>query len=133
MGHHLPGPVDDLRPAHLELVLEVEIGGGDEGVDPGLGRRLDGFPDLVDVAWMGAGQTGDRRTVLGSDLGGDLAHGFEIVGTGRRKAGLDDIDAETGELTGDLELLGAGEAGARRLLTVAQSRVEDRDPVVRMR
>ncbi len=112
VSHHLPGPVDDISPAHLELVIEVEIGGGDKGVDPRLRRRLDRFPDLVDVAWMGAGQAGDDRTVLGPDLAGDPPHRLEIVGARRRETGLDDVDAETRELAGDLELLGAREAGA---------------------
>ena len=48
-------------------------------------------------------------------------------GRGGREAGLDDVDLEARELAGDLELLGGGQAGAGRLLPVAQGRVEDAD------
>src|SRR5206468_4885934 len=44
-----------------------------------------------------------------------------------REAGLDDIHFEARQLAGNLELLGGGQTGARRLLAVAQSRVEDPD------
>ena len=50
---------------------------------------------------------------------------------GGREAGLDDVDLEPHELAGDLELLGRGEAGARRLLAVAERRVEDADAIRR--
>ena len=94
-------------------MFEVEIGGGDEGVDPRFGRRLDRLPHLVDVAWMGAGETGDGGTVFGADLDCDLAHRLEIIRAGRRESGFDDIDPEASELPCDLELFAAGEAGAR--------------------
>ena len=45
------------------------------------------------------------------------------------KPGLDDVDPERGERPGHLELLGHVHARARRLLAVAQRRVEDPDPV----
>ena len=45
------------------------------------------------------------------------------------KPGLDDVDAERGQRPGHLELLGHVHARARRLLAVAQGRVEDPDPV----
>ena len=48
---------------------------------------------------------------------------------GDREPGLDDVDAERREGSGDLELLGHVHARARRLLAVAQRRVEDPDPV----
>jgi len=44
------------------------------------------------------------------------------------EAGLDDVDAEPGAgRAGDLELLGRGQAGAGRLLAVAEGGVEDSD------
>src|SRR6185369_10351068 len=48
-------------------------------------------------------------------------------GRRRREAGLDHVDLEPGELARDLELLGGSQAGARRLLAIAQGRVEDPD------
>ena len=59
------------------------------------------------------------------DLAGDRLHGLEVAGRGDREAGLDDVDAQARELLGDLELLGRVERDARRLLAVAQRRVED--------
>ncbi len=47
------------------------------------------------------------------------------------KPGLDDVDPERGQRAGHLELLGHVHARARRLLAVAQGRVEDPDPVRR--
>ena len=58
---------------------------------------------------------------------GDPPDRLEVAGRGGREAGLDDVDLEAGELAGDLELLGGGQAGAGRLLAVAQGRVEDAD------
>ena len=129
VGHHLADPIDDRRSGHPELVLEVEIRGGDEGVDPRFGCRLYGLPGGIDVTRVGACKAGDGRPVGGPDLAGDPPHGFEVVRAGRRESGLDDIDPEAGELTGDLQLLRAGEAGAGRLLAVAQGGVEDQDSI----
>ena len=56
---------------------------------------------------------------------GDLAHRLEVTLGGGWKAGLDHINLELGELSGDLELLGNGETGSWRLLTIAQRRIED--------
>ncbi len=71
--------------------------------------------------------TGERRDRDALGLPGDPLDGLEVARRRRRESGLDDIDLEPDELTGDLELLGRGQAGARRLLAVAQGRVEDPD------
>src|SRR5262249_26925202 len=46
------------------------------------------------------------------------------------KSRLDDVDAETRERLRDIELLDGRHRGARRLLAVAQGRIEDPDSVV---
>ena len=71
---------------------------------------LDGFPALVDVGGDGAGQTGDDRSF---DLAGDALDRREVVRTGGRKAGLDHVDAEAGQLVGHLDLLWRGQREAR--------------------
>ena len=80
----------------------------------------------LDVRRVGASEAGDDRAL---DLAGDRLDGLEVAGRGDREAGLDDVDAEARELVGDLELLARVERDARRLLAVAQCRVEDDDPV----
>jgi hypothetical protein len=56
------------------------------------------------------------------------ARALEVTGRGARKSGLHDVDAEAFELLGDLRLLVRLQRDARRLLAVAQRRIEDRDP-----
>ena len=69
------------------------------------------------------------QTRRAGDLGGDGADGLEVAGRGDREPGLDDVDAERREGPGHLHLLGHVHARARRLLAVAQGRVEDPDPI----
>ena len=67
-----------------------------------------------------------RPAMIGPcDLAGDRLNGLEVARRGDREAGLDDVDAEPRELVRDLELLGRVQRDARRLLAVAQRRVED--------
>ena len=65
------------------------------------------------------------------DLARDRLHGLEVAGRGDREAGLDHVHAEARELVGDLELFLPVQRDARRLLAVAQGRVEDQDAVGR--
>ena len=52
-------------------------------------------------------------------------HTFPVAARGGRKAGLDDVDAELRERARHAQFLGLRHAAARRLLAVAQRRVED--------
>ena len=88
-------------------------------------RDLDRLDRPLRVAVLAARQRRDRDVLR--RLLGDPPDGLEVAGRGGREAGLDDVDLEAGQLAGDLELLGGGQAGARRLLPVAQGRVEDAD------
>ena len=60
-------------------------------------------------------------------LAGDVADGLEVVLGGDREAGLDDVDAELVERSGEAELLLVAEREAGGLLAVAEGRVEDDD------
>ena len=93
-------------------------------------RVLDRVPDRVDVLGNGSRQRGDHRPL---NLGGDATAGLEVAGAADGEAGLDDVDAETGELMGDLDLLVHVERETRCLLSVAQGGVEDVDAIVRRR
>jgi hypothetical protein len=106
----------------LELVLDVDVRGRDEYVDPRPGGIADGVPGGVDVADVRAGQSRDHRAF---DRAGDRLYGLEVTGRGDGKAGLDHVDPEPRQLLGDLQLLVRVEGDPRRLLAVAQGRVED--------
>ena len=114
-----------------ELVLEVDVARRDEDVEVRPLGDLDRLDRPLRVAVAAAGERRDRDPALG--LLGDPPDRLEVAGRGGREAGLDDVDLEPGELAGDLELLGRGQPGARRLLAVAQGRVEDPDAARRAR
>ncbi len=137
ISHHLGDALDDLLPVHLELVLHVDVGGGQEGVDAGMGGALDRLPGLVDVAPTGARQPGNDRDVrlrlaLGrvAHLDRDAAHGLQVVRGGGGEAGLDDVHAQAGERAGHFQLFGRGHGRAGRLLAVAQGGVENANVVL---
>ncbi len=79
-------------------------------------------PGSVDVGDVGARQAGDDRAF---HRPGDLLHRLEVAGRGDREARLDHVHAQARELLRDLELLLRVERDPRRLLAVAQRRVED--------
>ena len=117
----------DVLARRLELVLDVDVGGRDEGVDPRALGILDRAPGGVDVGLVGAGEAADDRAL---DLARDRLDGLEVAGRGDREAGLDHVDAQPRELLGDLELLLGVQRDPGRLLAVAKRRVEDVDPVL---
>ena len=125
-GH---GLLDDLLLVHLELVLPMDRAGGEEDVDPGVLRVLDGLPRPVDVLVPATGQSANRRAAY--DLG-NLRDGLKIAGRGDRKAGLDHVDTQVDQGLGHFHLFREIHTGAGRLLPVAQGRVED-DDVPRIR
>ena len=115
---------EDVLAGGAELVDDVDVRRRDERVDPrslGVAYRAG---SSLHVGRLSAGEGGDDRAV---DLARDRLDGLEVAGRGDREAGLDDVDVQPRELVGDLELLGGVERDARRLLAVAQGRVEDPD------
>jgi hypothetical protein len=113
-----------LRAGLLELVLEVDVAGGQEDVDAGrhLGP-LEGLGGALDVERRAAGQ----RRHLDRDLAADLLHRLEVAGRGDREPGLHHVHPQLRQLVGQAQLLGHGHAAAGRLLAVAQGGVEDVD------
>ena len=109
MAHHLDHAFDHLLAIHLELVLHVDLGRGEEGVNARMLRALDGFPCFVDVVLGGAGETADDGGFAAirwiSHLDGDAAYCFQIVGRSRRKSRFDDVHAELRQRTGHFHLL----------------------------
>ena len=123
-GDHLGDLVERLGACDLELGGEVQVGCGEEGVDAGAGGGLDGARGGLDVLALGAGEGGDDGA---SDLAGDVADGFGVALGGDGEAGLQDVDAESGDLVGHAQLLGAVHDAAGRLFAVAQGGVEEED------
>lgn len=107
--------------------------GGDEGMYPRPLGVADGFPSGPDVLLVAPGEAANdgHVAIVGvegvTDLEGDDLDGLEVVLGGGGEAGLDDVDAELGELAGDVELLLGGHGGAGGLLAVAEGGVEDAD------
>src|SRR5256886_16182820 len=125
----------DRRPQHLgpglpELVLQVDVGGRDERVDPRLPRVLHRLPAAVDVRQPHAREPADRRRVLErADLLGDLTRRLEVLVRRDREARLDDVHLEASQLSRHLELLHRVHREPRRLLAVPQRRVENDDAI----
>ena len=125
-GHALPDHLQGLGPGLLELVGQVDIRGGQESVDPGLIRVLEGLPGPLDVPGDGPAERGNDRPAT---LPGDGLHRGEVVLRGHGEASLDDIHLERLQLAGHLQLLFQVHAATRRLLAVPEGRVEDGDPL----
>ena len=114
--------LQDLFPAHLELLVHVEITGGDKDMDAGAGSLLEGLPCGFDVFFSSPGKAADCRPI--EALGNQL-DALEISRAGDREAGLDDIYPETLKLAGDHKFFFHVQAGAGTLFAVSQGRVEN--------
>ena len=122
VGHHLCGALQHLLRGHLQLVLHVHRGGGDEEVDAGVGSALDRLPGAVDVLLRGAGE-GGHRAVL--DRLGDGRYGLKVARRRDRKARFDHVHFQTLQAARHLQLFLQVHAAARRLLSIPQCGIED--------
>ena len=71
-----------------------------------------------------------REAMMGArsaDFAGDEADGFGVALGGDGEAGLEDVDAEGGDLVGEAQFFAAVHGAAGRLLAVAQGGVEEED------
>ena len=105
-----------------QLVGEVNVGGGDEEMQVRSIRDLDRINGALWIAILAAGKRGDADPLRGE---GDLSYRLEVAFRCGGEARLNDVNLQLGELSRNLQLLGNGEAGARRLLTIAQGGVKD--------
>jgi hypothetical protein len=126
VAHRVGRLFEDLLAGATQLVLQVDVGGGDEGVNDGSLGVLEGLPGTVDVPSSGAGEARYRR---GADPLGYRANRLEIPLGGDWETGLDDVHAELLELLGHLHLLVQVQAETGRLLTISQRGVEDPDQI----
>ena len=102
----------------------MDVAGGQEGMDAGTGRGLQGLVGDVDILADAAAKAGDAGA---ANFAGDALHGLEITLRGDGKTGFDNVDAEALELAGQNQLFLGVHAAAGRLFTVAQGRVEDQN------
>ena len=120
------GLVQHVLAGRAELVDDVDVRRRDERVDARSLRVAYSSRGGLHVGRLSSSEAGDDRAF---DLASDRLDRFEVAGRGDREAGLDDVDAEAGELMRDLELLAGVQRDAGRLLAVAQRGVEDADVV----
>ncbi len=121
-AHRQPRLLQDLLARHAQLLLHVQITGGDEGVDARRRSPLQGLGGTRDVAVVGARQRAHGGL---ADVAGDGLDRLEVAVARCGKAGFDDIDAQALQLARDAQLFVLGHRRARRLLAVAQGGVED--------
>ena len=102
---------------HAELVLQVDVGRGQERVDARVPGALERFPGAIDVAGQRAAQARHDRVAE------RLGHGFhrlEVAIRRDRESGFDNVDAQLLELLGEPQLLFQVHRAPGRLLTVTQ-------------
>ena len=125
IGHHGADALEDLLPGHLELILHVDIAGGQEHVDPGMLGFLHRVPGGVDVALGAAGQAGHGAV---GHSGGNGLHALVVHGRGNGKSRFDDVHTQLLQLAGHFDLFRQVHAAARGLLAVSEGRVKNPNP-----
>src|SRR4029077_18636127 len=88
--------LETVVPADLELVLQVDVGGRDEDVNPPPRCGAERLARKIDVL---VGAARQRRQHRAAYPGRDLLHAAEVARGGRREARLDDVDVQGIELT----------------------------------
>ena len=125
VADHLLDPHQGLVARHPHLMLQVDVGGGEEDVQHRVRRRPQRLDGGVDVHLDAAGERGDGDIPA---LLGDRPDRVQVAGRGDREAGLDDVHPEVRERLRDLQFLFERHRRPRRLLAIAQRRIEDPDP-----
>ncbi len=121
-GAHLKHILEAL----FQLALDMDGGGGDEGVDAkGVGNPQ-GLTGGIDILGQGAGEGADPAVL---DMPGDGLHRVKIAGRGDREAYLHDVDTEPLQRLGNLQLLLDCQTGRQGLLTITQGSIEYDDPI----
>mmetsp|Transcript_27396 Transcript_27396/g.81852 ORF Transcript_27396/g.81852 Transcript_27396/m.81852 type:complete len:388 (-) Transcript_27396:8-1171(-) len=135
---HRRGDLDALCARDAELVLEVDVGGGEEGVYPVERRVPHRLVAPLQVLLVRAREPGDPHRLPASPAVGELARRLGDLRDGRevalrrdRKARLAHVHAQPRQLLRNLDLLRLSQRRAGRLLAVAQRRVEDDELVGR--
>src|SRR5207302_3642051 len=107
-----------------QLVLQVNVRGGEERMDAGTLSLFQGFPGPVNVKLTGACECRNHRT---ADLGRHGLDSIEVTLRSDRETGFEDVHVQALELMRHFQLLLEIHAAAGRLLTVTQSGIENED------
>ena len=121
------GGIENLLARLFQLVLQVDVAGGEESVDAGAFGFFEGAGGAFDVEFHGAGERGYLHP---GEFAADRVDGLEIAFGGDGEPGFEDIDAEFDQFGGHSQLLGYVHAAAGRLFAVPESGVEDPDSVL---
>ena len=127
IGNHLRHDLQHLTAGFAQLVFEVNVAGGDEGVDALTGSRSNGSGTGFNVPFGGTGEPADHWAVVCTHHLGDTLHCRKIPFAGEGETGLDDVHVEPSQLLGNHKLFFQIEAGAWGLLPVAERGVENKN------
>jgi hypothetical protein len=116
------GIFQHLLPRLAELMLQVDIAGGDEGVDARTSGAFQRTGCSVHIERAGPRE---RRHLHPGIFAADGLHRFKIAVGGDRKARLQNVHAQIDEFCGHPQLLGRCHRAAGRLFAISQGCVED--------
>src|SRR6266436_4973802 len=122
MANHRSDGFKRLFAGHIELYAEMQIGGSEENVQTGGGRRLQGFHGRIHILFFGASE---RRNRHGADFLCDFLDRFEVSARRNRKSRFDHIHIQGRQLACQADLLLRVHREARRLLAVTERSVKD--------
>ena len=114
--------VEHVLTIHIEFVLEMDFRGRDENMNPRMRGLVDCLQCRIDVLLAGARQAQHHRLRDGL---GNASYRFEVARRRDGEARLDDIHVQPLELPRQRDLLLDVHRATRRLLAVAQRRIED--------
>ena len=114
--------VQHLIPRHSELVLQMNIGSGDENMDARILGLLHRLQRSIDIPLLRPRQAENPRP---RHFLTNAHHRVKIALRRSREARLDDIDAQLFQLPGNNNFLFHGHARAGRLFAIPQRRIKN--------
>ncbi len=124
--HHFAHLSERFVSFDAQLVLQVEIGGGEKNVEPGMDGRFDGAESGVNIFLT---SSRERRHFTVADFAGHRADSLQISRRCDGESRFDNVNAELFELARQAKLFIPVHREAGGLLAVTQRGVEDVDRV----
>jgi hypothetical protein len=95
VGDHLSRTGEDRASVHVQLIVHVDLGCGDEHVDAGMRSQFHSLPGKIDITRHRPCKGADRGDVLpAAHRLCHLLHGTQFVRGGSREPGLDHVDPQ---------------------------------------